>query len=42
MKYKRHDNLQEYLGGGLMEVRKPTNKDLEYHPSAIPKPFKII
>ena len=29
MKYKLHDNLQEYLGGGLMEVRNPANKDLE-------------
>lgn len=31
--YKRHDNLSEYLEGDLMEVVKPTAKDLEYYPS---------
>ena len=41
MEYKRHGNLREYLGrGGLTEVRKPTNEDLEQHPPAIPSRSK--
>lgn len=35
--YKRHDNLHEYLEGGMMEVVKPTGKDLEYLPSKKPE-----
>ena len=35
--YKRHDNLSEYLEDGLMEVCKPTAKDLEYYPSSNPQ-----
>lgn len=35
--YKRHDNLSEYLEGGLMEVVQPTAKDLEYYPSTNPQ-----
>lgn len=35
--YKRHYNLSEYLEGGLMEVCKPTAKDLEYYPSTNPQ-----
>lgn len=35
--YKRHDNLSEYLGGGLMEAVKPTAKDLEHYPSTNPQ-----
>ena len=27
--YKRHENLSEYLEGDLMEVCKPTAKDLK-------------
>ncbi len=35
--YKRHENLSEYLEGDLMEVCKPTAKDLEYYPSTNPQ-----
>lgn len=35
--YKRHDNLSEYLEGGLMEAVKPTAKDLEHYPSTNPQ-----
>lgn len=35
--YKRYYNLHEYLEGDLMEVVKPTGKDLEYHPSNNPQ-----
>nr|DAL48012.1 MAG TPA_asm: hypothetical protein [Caudoviricetes sp.] len=38
--YKRHDNLPEYLEGGLMEVVQPTAKDLEYLPSKKPEFIK--
>ena len=34
--YKRHGNLSEYLEGDLMEVVRPTPKDLEYYPSTNP------
>lgn len=39
--YKRHDNLSEYLEGGLMEVCKPTAKDLEHYPSKQRQRLKI-
>ena len=38
--YKRYYNLSEYLEGGLMEVVKPTPKDLEYYPSTNPQTIK--
>lgn len=38
--YKRHDNLSEYLEGGLMEVVQATAKDLEYYPSTNPQTIK--
>lgn len=38
--YKRHDNLSEYLDGGLMEVCKPTDKDLEYLPFRNPQTIR--
>lgn len=38
--YKRHYNLNEYLEGDLMEVVKPTPKDLEYYPSTNPQTIR--
>lgn len=38
--YKRHYNLSEYLEGGLMEVVKPTDKDLEDLPFTNPQTIK--
>lgn len=38
--YKRHDNLSEFLEDELMEVCKPTAKDLQYYPSTNPKTIR--
>nr|DAR38862.1 MAG TPA: hypothetical protein [Caudoviricetes sp.] len=35
--YKRYENLFEYLEGGLMEIVKPTAKDLAYLPFRNPQ-----
>lgn len=35
--YKRHQNLDEYLEGGLMEIVEPTEKDLARYPSKNPQ-----
>ena len=35
--YKRYENLPEYLEGGLMEVVKPADKDLERLPFTNPQ-----
>jgi hypothetical protein len=35
--YKRHQNLDEYLDGGLMEIVEPTEKDLARYPSKNPQ-----
>lgn len=38
--YKRHDNLDEYLEGGMMEVVQPTKEDLDYFPAKNPQIIK--